>query len=100
MRDGGLSWYQNHRFSIRCEETTKDLDGWTIFFDALDEKISRVESAKTLLMHIGSLEQYRDVFSEVGEELGLTTIPRLDEATSFAIQSSSNMNYKKMQELR
>ena len=26
-------------------------------------------------------------------------IPRLDEATTFAIQSSSNMNYKQMQEL-
>ena len=51
-------------------------------------------------MHIRSLEQYRDVFSEVGEELGLTMIPRLDEATSFAIQSSSNMNYKQMRELR
>ena len=51
-------------------------------------------------MHIGSLKQYRDVFSEVGEELGLTMIPCLDEATSFAMQSSSNMNYKQMQELR
>ena len=68
--------------------------------DALDEKTSRVKSATNLLMHIGSLEQYRDVFSEVGEELVLTMIPRLDEATLFAIQSSLNMNYKQMRELR
>ena len=67
--------------------------------DALDEKTSRVESATNLLMHIGSLEKYRDVFSEVGEELGLTMIPRLDESTSFAIQRLSNMNYKWMREL-
>ena len=62
--------------------------------DALDEKMSRVESATNLLMHIGSLEQYRDLFTEVGDELGLTMIPRFDEATSFGIQSSSNINYK------
>ena len=74
--------------------------GWLEnILDALDEKTSKVESATNLLMHIGSLEQYRYVFSEVGEELGLTIIPRLDEATSFAIQSSSNMNYKQMREL-
>ena len=60
--------------------------GWLDnILDALDEKTSRVESATNLLMHIGSLEQYRDVFVEVGEELGLTMIPRLDEAKSFAI---------------
>ena len=60
--------------------------GWLDnILDALDEKTSHVESAKNLLMHIGSLKQYRDVFAEVVEELGLTTIPRLDEATSFAI---------------
>ena len=46
------------------------------------------ESATNLLMHIRSLEQYRDVFAEVGEELGLTMIPRLDEATSFSLKSS------------
>ena len=51
-------------------------------------------------MHIGSLEKYRDVFAEVGEELGLTMIPRLDEEALFAIQSSLNMNYKQMRELR
>ena len=51
-------------------------------------------------MHIGSLEQYIDVFAEVGEELVLTIIPRLDEATPFAIQISSSMNYKQMRELR
>ena len=62
--------------------------GWLDnILDALDEKTSRVESATNLLMHIGSLKQYRDVFVEVGEELGLTMIPRLDESTSFAIQS-------------
>ena len=67
--------------------------GWLEnILDALDEKTSHVESAKNLLMHIGSLKQYRDVFAEVGEELGLTMIPRLDEAMSFAIHSSSNMN--------
>ena len=67
--------------------------GWLDnILDALDEKTSHVESAKKLLMHIGSLKQYRDVFVEVVEELVLTTIPRLDEATSFAIQSLSNMN--------
>ena len=32
--------------------------------------------------------------------MGLTMIQRLDESTSFAIQSFSNMNYKQMQELR
>ena len=68
--------------------------------DALDEKTSRVESVTNLLMHIGSLEQHRYVFAEGGDELGLTMIPRLDEATPFAIQSSLNMNYKQMQELR
>ena len=36
----------------------------------------------------------------MGEELGLTMIPCLDEATSFAKQSSSDMNYKHMRELR
>ena len=50
-------------------------------------------------MHIGSLEQYRDLSAEVGEELGLTMIPLLYEATLFAIQSSLNMNYKQMWEL-
>ena len=75
--------------------------GWLDnILDALDEKTSRVESATNLLMRIGSLEQYRDVFAEVGEELGLAMIPRLDEAMSFAIQSLSNMNYKQMRELR
>ena len=60
--------------------------GWLDnILDALDEKTSRVELATNLLMHIGSLKQYRDVFVEVGEELGLTMIPRLDEAKSFAI---------------
>ena len=68
--------------------------------DALDEKTSRVESATNLLMHIGRLKQYRDVFAEVGEELVLTMILRLDEATSSAIQSLLNMNYKQMRELR
>ena len=52
------------------------------------------------LMHIGSLKQYIYVFAEVGEELGLTMIPRLDEATPFSIQSSSGMNNKQMRELR
>ena len=75
--------------------------GWQDnILDALDEKMSQFESATNLLMHIGTLEQYRYVFVEVGEEMGLTMIPRLDEATSFAIQSSSNMNYKQMRELR
>ena len=75
--------------------------GWMDnILDALDEKTSRVELAENLLIHIRSIEQYRDVFAEVGDELGLTMIPLLDEAKSFAIQSSSNMNYKKMQELR
>ena len=64
--------------------------------EALGEKTSQIESATNLLMHIGSLEQYRYVFAEVGEDLGLTMIPRLYEATSFAIHSSSNMNYKQM----
>ena len=59
---------------------------------ALDEKTSRVESATNLLMHIRSLKQYRDVFVEVGEEMGLTMMQRLDEATLFAIQSFSNAN--------
>ena len=68
--------------------------------DSLDEKTSRVESATNLLMHIGRLKQYRDVFAEVGEELVLTMILRLDEATSFAIQSLLNMNYKQIRELR
>ena len=40
--------------------------------DALDEKTSRVEWAEYLLIHIGILEQYRDVFAEVDEELFLT----------------------------
>ena len=74
--------------------------GWLDnILNALDEKTSRVESATNLLMHIGSLEQYRYLFIEVGEELGLTIIPRLDEAMSFAIQSLLNMNYKQMREL-
>ena len=51
-------------------------------------------------MHIGSLEQYIDVFAEVGEELVLTMIPCLDEATPFSIQSLSNIDYKQMRELR
>ena len=75
--------------------------GWLDnILDALDEKTSRVDLAINLLMHIRSLEQYRDVFAEVGEELGLTMIPCFDEATSFSIQSSLNMNYKQMRELR
>ena len=75
--------------------------GWLEnILDALDEKTSWIELATNLLMHIGSLEQYRDVFAEVGEELGLTMIPRLDKATSFAIQSLSNINYKQMRYLR
>ena len=42
--------------------------GWMDnILDALDEKTSRVESATNLLMHIRSLEHYRDVFAEVGE---------------------------------
>ena len=72
--------------------------GWLDnILDALDEKLSRVESETNLLMHIGSLEQYRDMFAEVGDELGLTMIPRLDEATSFTIYSSLNMNYDAFQ---
>ena len=75
--------------------------GWLDnILDALDEKTSRVELATNLWMHIRSLEQYRDMFTEVGEKLGLTMIPRLYEATSFAIQSSSNVNYKQIRELR
>ena len=63
--------------------------GWLDnILDALDEKTSRVESATNLLMHIGSLKKYIDVFAEAGEKLGLTMIPCLDEATSFAIQNS------------
>ena len=39
--------------------------GWLDnILDALDEKTSWVESAKNLLMHIGSLEQYRDVLQK------------------------------------
>ena len=49
--------------------------------DALDEKTLRVDLAKKLLMHIRSLEQYIDVFAEVGKKLGLTMIPRFYEAT-------------------
>ena len=74
--------------------------GWMDnIFDALDEKTSRVELEKHLLMHIVSLKQYRDVFSEVCEELGLTIIACLYEATSFSIQILLNMNYKQMREL-
>ena len=59
-----LSLYQMQR---------KKIFGWLDnILDALDEKTSRVESATNLLMHIGRLKQYRDVFAEVGEELFLT----------------------------
>ena len=51
------------------------------------------------MMRIGSLEQYIDVFAEMGEEPVLTMIPRLIEATLFEIQSLSNMNYKLILEL-
>ena len=60
--------------------------GWLDnILDALDEKTSRVESATIFLMHIVILEKYREVFAEVGEELGLTMIPRLDESMLFSI---------------
>ena len=63
--------------------------GWMDnILDTLDDKTSRFELATNVLMHIGSLEQYRYVFVEVVEELGLTMIPRLDEATSFAMNES------------
>ena len=75
-------------FSLYRMRRNEKRFGWLDnILDALDEKTSHVESAKNLLMHIGSLEKYRDVFAEVGEELGLKMIPRLDEATLFAIQS-------------
>ena len=85
-------YHGNKIIKFVLDAKKRQIFGWLDnILDALDEKTSRVESAKHLLMHIGSLKKYRDVFAEVGEELGLTMIPRLDKATLFEIQSLSNI---------
>ena len=49
-------------------QSNEKIFGWMDnILDALDEKTSRVDLATIFLMHIGSLEKYRDVFAEVGE---------------------------------
>ena len=54
--------------------------------------MSREESCTNIILHVGSIEEYEPTFATTGESLGVSTIRKLDEKTSFAIQSSANMN--------
>ena len=62
--------------------------------------LSREESCTNIILHVGSIEEYEPTFATTGESLGVSTIRKLDEKTSFAIQSSANMNYAQMRELQ
>ena len=62
--------------------------------------LSREEACTNIILHVGSIEEYEPAFATTGESLGVSTIRKLDEKTSFAIQSSANMNYAQMRELQ
>jgi hypothetical protein len=77
--------------------------GWLVnILDALSdgEEDGRQELVRNLLIYIGSRVEYRDCFYDATEELGVSIYPTIDAATTFAIQSSSNINYRQMRELR
>ena len=59
----------------------------------------RVETVTMLLVFIGEMDQYRESFLSAVEELGLSYIPKIGPSTTFAIQSSSNLNFTQMREL-
>ena len=62
--------------------------------------LSHKETCTNIILHVGSIEEYKPAFATTGESLDVSTIRKLDDNMSFAIQSSDNMNYTYMRELQ
>ena len=61
--------------------------------------ISKEEEEQLTLLLLPIKMDNCDVFVSVTDELGIKSIPTLDQATSFAIQSSCNISFRQMREL-
>jgi hypothetical protein len=115
LRTGKTTMYvnlgDNKQTAMVCIPRSKNLDriqrnarlfgGWfELLLDALSDDGDRQEAFTNLVQFLGGQAQYNEGFTEAIENLGICTIPTLDEATTFAIQSSSNINYNQWRELR